>query len=53
MNTINTEKFIYEWDEIKSEQSEFNSLFDYALYTCGGDFNLFDNYPLLEENFTK
>jgi len=53
MNRINTQNFIIEWESMKGTQNEFDSLYDYALYTCGGDFSQFDNIGLLEEEINK
>lgn len=43
---INTQKLIEEYKIIKVNE-EFPTLYDYALYVCGGDFTSFDNTNLL------
>jgi hypothetical protein len=50
---ISTEHFILEWDTDEQLQVAFNnSIYEYALYTCGGDFSLFDDVPTLTNQFT-
>lgn len=50
---ISTEHFIKEWDDDEPLQEAFNhSIYEYALYTCGGDFSLFDDVPTLTNHFT-
>lgn len=50
---INTEHFITNWLIDKQLQDAFdNSIYNYALYTCGGDFSLFDDVPTLANQFT-
>lgn len=52
-NKINTKEFIKNWLIDKPLQEAFNnSIYDYALYTCGGDFSLFDDIPTLTNQFT-
>lgn len=50
---INTVKFIQEWETMESEQTEFENLYMYALYACGGDFTQFDNVELLQDEINK
>jgi len=50
---INTTKFIQEWESMETEQTEFENLYMYALYTCGGDFSQFDNVELLQYAINK
>lgn len=50
---ISTEHFISEWNADEQLQEAFdNSIYNYALYTCGGDFSLFDDVPTLTNQFT-
>jgi hypothetical protein len=50
---ISTEHFIIEWLTDKQLQEAFdNSIYNYALYTCGGDFSLFDDVSTLTNQFT-
>lgn len=50
---ISTQNFIENWLIDKQLQEAFdNSIYDYALYTCGGDFSLFDDLPTLTTQFT-
>ena len=50
---ISTEQFIIEWITDQPLQEAFNhSIYEYALYTCGGDFSLFDDVPTLANQFT-
>ena len=50
---ISTKDFIKEWNGDEPLQQAFNhSIYEYALYTCGGDFSLFDDVPTLTNLFT-
>jgi hypothetical protein len=50
---ISTKDFIKEWNGDQPLQEAFNhSIYDYALYTCGGDFSIFDDVPTLTNLFT-
>jgi hypothetical protein len=44
MPFINTEEHIKEYETVKDS---YESLYDYSLYVCGGDFNSFDDIELL------
>lgn len=49
---IKTKDFIENWLIDKSLQEAFNNdIFEYALYTCGGDFSLFDDIQTLTNQF--
>lgn len=50
---INTIEFIENWIIDRPLQESFNnSIYEYALYVCGGDFSLFDDLPTLTNQFT-
>ena len=43
---IDTLKFIQDYKDLGSNE-EFPTMYDYALYVCGGDFTSFDDGNLL------
>jgi len=52
-NKINTEDFLADWITDQPLQEAFeDDLPRYALYVCGGDFNLFDDIGLLTSYFS-
>lgn len=49
---LNTEDFLADWITDQPLQEAFeDDIYRYALYVCGGDFNLFDDIQLLSNHF--
>lgn len=44
---IDSAQLIFEYMTEDGIRQEFESMYNYALYICGGDWDLFDDYPVL------
>lgn len=53
MSFISTEKTIESFTNSKELQVTFETLYQYVLYVCRGDFTSFDNMLLLEKNLIE
>lgn len=47
---INLLKLIEGYNNSEGVRAEFKTLYNYVLYTCGGDFSLFEEAELREAN---